>query len=339
MEPEDAPSSAGFARPKTYAEIPGALRSHTRLQMGPIFEFVGEFGWGMVLLMVPTLFLAVQALLDLSTLKFDIPPAKARYDGSGSSSLFIWKQYTEVYLGGAALAAMAFFSLRQWARAMRSARRVEDLPTSTVRAAAQGEIEIRGKVAALQTGSLQSKLSGTPCVWYWYQIQHKVRNSKGQSSNVIVAEDQSPAPIVIDDGTGIAIVRLVQAHRASLDTAQSHPEPGVTHSERLIREGDDLFIWGTLESWDVSAPPQDLDVADIAAIEKVRQTRYPDQDAGSSMAVVRPMPDGTPVAVALKGQNPLVAHYRFNARVCAFFAVLALVAIALFQRVAWLAVH
>ena len=323
----------------TYVEIPAALKTPSRLQLGPVFEFVGDFGWGMVLLMVPACFLAIQSLLDLTSLKFDIPPAKLRYDGAESPTAFVWKAYTEVYLGSIALAAMAFFSLRQWARLLRQARRVEDLPTSTVRAAAQGEIEVHGKVVSFLTEPMRSKLSNTPCVWHWFQITHKTRNKKGQTSDVIVAEDQSPAPVLLDDGTGIAVLRLSQAQRSTLETIESNPGPGITHRERLIREGDEVFAWGTLQSWEALAPPQDIDGPDLEAIEAVRKARYPDQDPGSSMALVRPMLDGMPIALALSGQNPLVARYRTNAKLCAFFLVLSLVTIALYQRVAWVAVH
>lgn len=341
MDPDKIQASDGGAgrRPTTYAEITPMLVDRTRLQLGPVQEFVGEFGWGMVVLMIPTLMLAVQSLVDLASLKFDIPPAKVRYDGTGAPGAFVWKEYAEVYLGSVALVAMSLFSLRQWARALRNARRVEDLPTSTVRAAAQGEIELRGTAVAFQAEPILSHLSGTPCVWHWYQVKHRTRNSKGQSSEVIVAEGQSPAPVLLDDGTGIAVLRLSQAQRTCLEATESSPEPGVTHSERLVREGDEVFAWGTLQSWDASSPPPDLDRSDLAAIEAVRAARYADQDAGSSMALVRPMRDGSPVAIALNDQNPLVANYRFNAKVCVFFLVLSLVTIVLFQRVAWVAVH
>jgi hypothetical protein len=340
MDAKETPDSAvAPPRPTTWGEIPGALAHQTRLQFGPILEFVGEFGWGVVLLLMPTMLLAGQSLMLLLSVTLGLPAPEARYDGSLSPAAFIWKHHAEIYLGIPPLAAMAGFSLRRWIRALRLARRLEDIPTSTVRAAAQGEIELRGKAVRLLPETMRSKLSHTPCLWYHYRVTHKSRNKKGETSDRVVAEGQSAPPLLIDDGSGLAVLRLAQAHLTSLEEMRSHPSAGVTHSERLVREGDDVFAWGTLESWDPAARPRDLEASDLLAIETVRRARYPDQDASASLAVLRPMRDGTPIGIALSGQNPLVAHHRFNAKVCVFFAVLSLGTMALLQRVGWLATH
>src|SRR5690606_9806630 len=82
-------------------------------------------------------------------------------------------QALPLVLLAAASAAALFFMVRN----LRTARTIEDTPTSKIRSAAQGYVELSG--TASSTGeTIAAPLSGTPCLWYRYTIERYERSGK-----------------------------------------------------------------------------------------------------------------------------------------------------------------
>ena len=72
------------------------------------------------------------------------------------------------------LSALAFyFAFRNLARA----RLIEDTPTSRVRSAHQGYVELEGEAAAMQGEPILSPLTQTACCWFRYKIETSSRQS------------------------------------------------------------------------------------------------------------------------------------------------------------------
>jgi hypothetical protein len=135
---------------------------------------------------------------------------------------------------------------------------IEDTPTSTVRSAALGVVEVTGTVVGPYT--LISPLSETDCFYY----QAIVRGSSGEEKKAI--EETLYVPFFLDDGTGRVLVDPRRAEtelRPSVDDEYS-PSAGnaftrhflVRHGissefpavlvEFCIRPGDHLYVLGTL---------------------------------------------------------------------------------------------
>ena len=95
-------------------------------------------------------------------------------------------------------------------RAMHTARLIEDTPTSRVRSAAQGYVELSGRVRGLQDAPGAAPLTGRPCVWWRFRIQQKVerrtRSGRRESWRTINS-GRSEQPFLLDDGTGECIVQ------------------------------------------------------------------------------------------------------------------------------------
>ena len=87
---------------------------------------------------------------------------------------------------------------------LRRKRRIENVPTSTVRGLAMGLVELIG--TARKNKQLISPLSRTECIYYRYTIERY--ESRGRSSSwVMVAKgDSCSSPFWIDDGTGKILV-------------------------------------------------------------------------------------------------------------------------------------
>lgn len=84
---------------------------------------------------------------------------------------------------------------------LRRARWVEDTPTSRIRSAAQGLVELCGRVDAGGHAPLISPLGGEPCLWYRFRVEEYRRSGRNQQWQT-VETGQSDRPFVLRDATG-----------------------------------------------------------------------------------------------------------------------------------------
>ncbi|WP_196140966.1 GIDE domain-containing protein [Aliikangiella sp. G2MR2-5] len=84
-------------------------------------------------------------------------------------------------------------------------RIIEDTPTSKIRSAAQGYVELQGLTKAFEDNRVFAPLTGKPCLWYKYQIERYQRsgNSNGWSK---VEGNSSQAFFSLDDGSGCCVI-------------------------------------------------------------------------------------------------------------------------------------
>lgn len=98
--------------------------------------------------------------------------------------------------GGVSLVA-GWWSLHK----LRKARYLLDTPTSKIRSAAQGYVELYGQLSE-GLGELQAPLSAKPCVWWSYRIDREEKNDKGERKWRRVAARRSTSLLCLNDGTG-----------------------------------------------------------------------------------------------------------------------------------------
>lgn len=95
-------------------------------------------------------------------------------------------------------------------RWLRIARLIEDTPTSRVRSAAQGYVELAGRGVPLPGTQNLAPLTQRPCLWWRYRIAKKTEQGSGKTrrqSWVTVASGISSVPFLLDDETGQCIVK------------------------------------------------------------------------------------------------------------------------------------
>jgi hypothetical protein len=111
---------------------------------------------------------------------------------------------------GAAVIGGGWFAFRY----MHVARVIEDTPTSRVRSAAQGYVELEGRARPLDGTINLAPLTQRDCVWWRYRVQHR-SESAGRGGRRerwrTVASGRSGQPFLIDDGTGECIVQPADA--------------------------------------------------------------------------------------------------------------------------------
>ena len=93
---------------------------------------------------------------------------------------------------------------------VRRARLIEDTPTSKIRSAIQGYVELVGTGWNLANHSLAAPLTRTPCVWYRYKIERRVHFGKSTRWQTVNSETSS-LPLLLRDETGQCFINPTQA--------------------------------------------------------------------------------------------------------------------------------
>jgi hypothetical protein len=105
----------------------------------------------------------------------------------------------------AALAAAAAYSFWYAFKAWAKNRVIEDTPTSRVRSAAQGYVEISGLSVLPANCHNTAPLTKIPCAWWRYKIEER-RYAGRSRSWCTIQGDTSTEPFLLDDGTGQCLI-------------------------------------------------------------------------------------------------------------------------------------
>lgn len=130
-------------------------------------------------------------------------------------------------------------------RRLGRARLLENLPTSRIRSAAQGYVELGGHARWLPGPDITAPLSGARCCWWQYSVQKKRERNFGnerRSEWVTIDSGTSDDLFILDDGTGQCVVDPVGATVVpDVDRKWRgfHPKPlSVTDSSWMFGSGN-----------------------------------------------------------------------------------------------------
>lgn len=105
-----------------------------------------------------------------------------------------------------ALIALVLFIhyIAQWFKKTRWLRLIKDTPTSKIKSAAQGKVELSGIAKHIQDSKLISPLTGRECVWYHYYIEEYQEKNDGAWE--VIRNEVSTDLFALEDETGQCIV-------------------------------------------------------------------------------------------------------------------------------------
>ena len=127
-----------------------------------------------------------------------------------------------------------FWGFRAW----RLLRLIEDTPSSKVRSMPLGRVEVQGR--AQGKAELEAALTGTPCVYYRYQIEQEVRSNKRRSWRTVAKGDSATWGLYLEDETGRVLVDPTGAEvDISRDWQETSPELTPRLQGVLARHGVD----------------------------------------------------------------------------------------------------
>ena len=135
-------------------------------------------------------------------------------------------------------------SVYAWHFNFRRLLAIVEHPTSTIAAAAQGYVELKGR--ARQLLPMRSPLTQTPCVWFRYWVYVKDHQNVWRLGDYLSSEQ----PFELEDLTGRCVV---DPTNAEVMLAERHDKTQHDHKyiELLIREGKPIYVLGELETTQV----------------------------------------------------------------------------------------
>lgn len=130
---------------------------------------------------------------------------------------------------------------------IKAARNIEDSPTSKIRSAAQGYVELNGTPKPLTTHPTTGKLTQKPCAWYRYTVEIFQNMRTAEQTNAgwnLLDQGVSVDPILLDDGTGQCVIKplgaeIMPTQCISWRGHKRIPNPPSTS----------FFLWLFWESW------------------------------------------------------------------------------------------
>ncbi len=90
-------------------------------------------------------------------------------------------------------------------RYLHRSRLIQDTPTSKIRSAHQGYVELEGRADLLPGEPIHSELTGSPCTWYSFKVEEQRRSSRNNRWHTIRSGD-SKALFLLRDETGQCII-------------------------------------------------------------------------------------------------------------------------------------
>jgi hypothetical protein len=184
------------------------------------------------------------------------------------------------YSEALAAAILALYATYRFLSSAGRNRIFSDTPVVRIRSAAQGYVHVQGAAGLAPGDPITAPLSGTSCVWWDYQIEHRDTTSNGKSSWHTIDRATSVAPFTLYDGDAHCLVGPVGAEITPTakdvwygDTARplGGPPPLVQqittdrnyrYTERVIGVGAQLSVLGELRS-DSAVSETDQQVAAV----------------------------------------------------------------------------
>lgn len=174
---------------------------------------------------------------------------------------------TEFWFWVSLLVAFTLASTFLFARNLRRARMMEDTPTSRIRSAAQGYVELDGVGELLDGPAIVSPLSGERCTWYSYKVERReeVRDGdkrrsrwrtlrSGTSDSLFRLVDETGECVIDPEGASVlpSVSRVWYGQApdpVGVPPARSRWLPTIVsgryrYTEQLMRPGDPLYAMG-----------------------------------------------------------------------------------------------
>ncbi len=176
-------------------------------------------------------------------------------------------EFNQYHLFGGSVLGMAagLLIFMTGLQALRRKRAIENTPTSKIRSAAMGRIQVAGTIIPFQEIT-QAPISGTPCVYFDYRIQerYEYKDERGRlhESWRTIDDGAWSVPFFVQDDTGRILVdpkgaqidspldlvdqpMLEEEIPPNLRPRISLPRRDILrYTERFLKPGESVFVFG-----------------------------------------------------------------------------------------------
>lgn len=158
------------------------------------------------------------------------------------------------------LVAIAMFGVLWTFRSLKRARFIEDTPTSRIRSAAQGYVELHGSGRSMEGQPIIGPLTERPCTWWSYQIERYERSGKnshwrtirkGVSDGFFEIVDDTGHCLIDPDGAEVTASRR-DVWKGGSEWPSKGPDEEIgffsskryRYTEERMHDGDPLYALG-----------------------------------------------------------------------------------------------
>lgn len=144
----------------------------------------------------------------------------------------------EFWLLWGAMTVTALLAITGFGYWLKRARLIENTPTSRIRSAAKGYVELEGLATMLPGEPIRAPLSGRTCVWWSYRVEERARRGTGSRSRHgwhVLEKEESEGIFGIRDNTGLCIV---DPDGATIRPSTTERWYGKSYSAGRPRSGD-----------------------------------------------------------------------------------------------------
>ena len=147
------------------------------------------------------------------------------------------------------LLGISLFGFERFLRLQARRRLMQDTPTSRIRSAAQGYVELEGWAENSPASPIFSPLTHTACTWYRYKVEERSTDSKGRTEWKTIRSGISPHLFLLDDNTGECVI---DPDRAIVEPAHKRvwQTGDLRYTEELILPLEQLYALGWLKSYE-----------------------------------------------------------------------------------------
>lgn len=125
---------------------------------------------------------------------------------------------------------------------IRHGRIMQDTPTSKIRSASQGFVELEGRARSIDDKPLRAPGSKKDCVWYNYKVEEK----RGKDWHLL-DQQRSPFSFYIDDGTGVCAIDPDEA-TVKPKSSKVWTRGNRRFTESRIHEREEIYCLGQFET-------------------------------------------------------------------------------------------
>ena len=200
---------------------------------------------------------------------------------------------------------------------LRIARMIADTPTSSVRSAAQGFVELKGKAFRPQDSTLFVPVLQRPCAWFRHEAYEQA-----EANDRLVAVRESHQRFFLNDGTGLCAIDPGKADILP-KRYESRREGNTLHKLSWIGNNDYIYVMGWLHTLHPRPKVNDVISKTRQGANSQQERRYGHLKEEMHRVGEAPFP-GIPFLVGTHGERIVITRIRKQALLW-FLAFLAFV--------------
>jgi len=157
----------------------------------------------------------------------------------------------EFWIGASIIIVISLIAFKRMVKWWNRSRMIQDVPSSKVRSASQGYVELTGLAKSMDGPPIVSPVSGKLCVWYRYKIEEKINQSDLKGHWKVIKKETSQELFLLEDETGRCVIDPDDADVLATNKRIWYKllvTPSRRYTEELITDHEPLYAIGSFNT-------------------------------------------------------------------------------------------